>query len=463
MTYTKENKNVLIGLMVLTSSLVFGFTSSIYAAEDAAATADGKPKPPPPPPFIKAPVIDTKYTKNCKELGLEKAPKGAKRRTYALKPASFRRLERVGEAMTAEKWDEALEVLKELEAKSADRPFDKAKAHEYFGYVYLSKGQYETAIKYFRMVIDESILPVRNEQSLIRNVAGLYLAIEPAQPDKAMEIIRRWFKTAVKPKAGDYVLLGQAAVLSKLYDQAICPMRIAINLSDRPKKSWYDILVAAHYEREDFIGAATLAKERLLSFPENGKYWRQLSGLYNKNERYMDALVVLELMYKQKMFKKSSEYRNLASMYALKDMPFKAARVIEDGLKKGIVKSDEKSWKQAAGSWQVARESKKAIAAYAKAGDHSENGLNEMRIAVLYSEQEKWKNAVKYFKKALSKGGLKKSVGRVHMNMGIALFNSGKVQDALDELRKAQKFSTTKRNASQWINYVKDASKSKKT
>ncbi len=461
MNYTKKKTNVLISLMFIISSSLVGFTTATIAADadKKEGEAGAENKPPPPPPFIKAPVVHTQYTKNCKPLGLAVAPKGAKRRTYALKPASFRRMERAAEAMSAENFEESLTVLRELESKVQDRPYDLAKAHEYMGYVYLSKGEYETAIKYFRMVIDEKILPVRNEQSLIRNVAGLYLAIEPAQPEKAMEIIRRWFKTAVKPKANDYVLLGQAAVLGKLYDEAICPMRMAITLAARPKNSWFDIIVAAHYEKQDFVGAATLAKERLLSFPENAKYWRQLSGLYNKNERYMDALVILELAYKQNMLKKGTEYRNLASMYALKDMPYKAAAVIEAGLKKGIVKDNEKSWKQAGGSWQVARENKKAISAYTKAGNHSENGLNEMRIGVLYSEQESWSNAVKFFRKALSKGGLKKSVGRVHMNMGIALFNSGNPKDALDSLRKSQKFPATKRNASQWINYVKDAAK----
>ena len=457
MSYSKINKTLFLSLLVLMPSLI-----SINAAEEDKKTdANGVvvDKKPPLPPFRKAPVFDTKYTKDCKPLGLQVAPKGEKRRTYALKPANFRRMERIGEAMSAEQNDEALVMLDELVAKAADRPYDLAKAHEYLGYVYLQKGQYEKAIKYFRQVIDAKILPVRNEQSLIRNVAGLYLAIEPAQPDKAMGIIQQWFKTAVKPKSSDYVLLGQAAVLGKMYNKAICPMRLAINLSDRPKKSWYDILVAAHFEASDFVGAADLAKERLISFPEDVKHWRQLSGLYNKLERSMDALVVYELAYLQGMLKKGSEFKNLASMYAVNELPYKAASVMEDGLKRGIVKSTEKTWKQAAGSWQLSRENKRAIRAYAKAGELSENGLNEVRIGTLYSEQENWKGAIKYFRLAISKGGLKKQLGRTHMNLGIALFNSGNPNDALTALKKAQTFANTKRNASQWINYVKDSAK----
>ncbi|MCP4270688.1 MAG: tetratricopeptide repeat protein [Gammaproteobacteria bacterium] len=418
-----------------------------------------KKEPPPPPPFIKAPVVHTNLTKDCKPLGLQIAPKGAKRRTYALNPANFKRLSRASDAMGEENYDEAVKILKDLETRAADRLYDLAKAEEYLGYVYLSKGNYETAISYFIKVIDKKILPVRNEQSLIRNVAGLYLSIDPPQPDKAMGIIRAWFKTAVKPKATDYVLLAQAAVLSKLYDQAICPIRIAINISNKPKNSWFDILVAAHFEAADFKGAAVIAKERLLSFPDKAKYWRQSSGLYNKIGKEMDALVYMELAYKQNMFTKGSEYKNLSSMYAINDLSYKSARIMEDGLKKGLIEPTEKTWRQAAAGWQLSRENKKAINAFTKAGELTEHGRNEMRVAALHSNDENWKGAIKYFRKAISKGGLKKEIGRAHMNLGIALFNDGKSKSALTSLREAQKFKNTKRNASQWINYVKDASK----
>ncbi len=458
MNYCNKNKNVLLNRLVFLSLLILSMGSMTSAAEKG---KDGavKNEPPPPPPFIKAPVVHTNLTKDCKPLGLQKAPKDAKRRTFALNPANFKRLTRASDAMSEENYDEALVILKELEKRAAERVYDLAKAEEYLGYVYLSKGDYETAIKYFKNVIDKKILPVRNEQSLIRNVAGLYLTIEPAQPDKAMDIIRTWFKTAVKPKASDYVLLAQAAVLSKLYDQAVCPVRIAINIASRPKNSWFDILVAAHFEAADFKGATVIAKERLLSFPDNAKYWKQLSGLYNKTGRDMDALIFLELAYKQKMFSKGTEYRNLSSMYAINELPYKSARVMEDGLKKGIVEPTEKAWKQAAAGWQLSKENKKAINAFTKAGNLAEHGKNEMRVAALHSNDENWKGAIEFFKKAISKGGLKKDIGRAHMNLGIALFNDGNSKSALASLRKAQKFSNTKRNASQWINYVKDSSK----
>jgi len=454
MSYIKKNKCLLITLLAITTGLVIG-SGSINAAE----SDKSKAAEPAPPPFIKAPVVHTKYTKACRALGLTKEPKDSTRRTFALNPSNFKRLDKASEAMSAELYDEALVILKELVIRAESRPYDLAKAKEYLGYVYLSKNQYEKAIGYFREVIDTKILPVRNEQSLIRNVAGLYLAIEPPQPDKAMGIINAWFETAVNPKANDYVLLGQAAILGKMFDKSICPMRMAITLSDRPKNSWYDILVAAHFELDDFEGAAVVARERLLSFPEEAKYWRQLSGLYNKLDRSMDALVIMELAYKQNMLAKGSDYKNLASMYAYNELAYKSAVVLEDGLKKGLVKAEEKSWKQAGGAWQLARENKKAITAYTKAGDFAEDGENEVRIGVLYSEKEDWKNAIKFYRKAISKGNLGKSEGRTYMNLGIALFNSGNPRDAIDELKKAQKFNGTKRNASQWLNYVRDASK----
>jgi tetratricopeptide (TPR) repeat protein len=243
-----------------------------------------------------------------------------------------------------------------------------------------------------------------------------------------------------------------------MYDKAICPIRIAINNSDRPKSSWFDILVAAHFELEDFEGAAVIAKERLLSFPEEGKYWRQLSGLYNKLERMEDALIISELAHKQGFLTKGSEYKNLASMYAINELAYKAASILQEGLDKGIIEGDEKIWKQTGVNWQFSRENKKAIAAYAKAGDFAEHGLNELKIGQLLSEDEEWAEAAKYFRKAISKGGLKDSEeGRAHMQLGIALFNADQGDAAIKALQRAQDFKAVRRNASQWINYVRDA------
>ena len=446
--------------LLVSASLVFG-VGSVMAAENSEPQVgpDGQPIEPPKPKFLKAPVMHTNWTRDCKPMGLDKAPEGSQqRRASALQPANFRRLERAQEAMQNELWDDALVVLNDLATRAASRPYDLAKTNEYIGYVHLSKGDYETAIGFFEKAINAKVLPEQSEQSLIRNVAGLYLAIEPPQPEKALQIIRTWFKTAVNPKPKDYELLGQAAVMGKLYKESICPMRMAINLAEEPKKSWYDILVAAHYELKNFEGAAIVAKERLISFPKEDKYWNQLSGLYQKLEREQDALVLLELAYKQGMLKKGSEYRNLASMYAMQEIPYKAAAVLEDGLKKGIVKATEKHWKQTGGSWQLARESKKAIDAYAEAGKLAEDGLNEMRIGVLYSDREDWNKAIEYFNMALSKGGLDTNTGRTHMNLGIALFNACRVNESLESLRNATKFDNTARNARQWINYVQDAS-----
>ena len=450
-------KRTLIGA---SAGLLAAVAAPIFAAEGD--EANKPPPPPPPPPFIKAPVVDTKYTKECRELGLKAPPKGEeKRRTFALDPANFRRLEKANEAMGNELWDEAIVHLKELEERARDsRKYDLAKAHEYLGYVYLSKNDYDKAIGYFKQVIDAKILPVRNEQSLIRNVAGLYLAIDPPQPDRAMGIITDWFKTAVKPKASDYVLLGQAAVLGKMYDKAICPIRIAINLDERPKASWFDILVAAHFELKDFEGASILAKERLLSYPREGKYWRQLSGLYNKLERVEEALIVLELAKKQGHLTKGTELKNLASMYSLNELSYKAATVMQGALDSGVLEPDEKVWKQTAINWQLSRENKLSVDAYTKAGEYAEHGLNELRIGTILSEDEEWSEAAKFFRKAISKGGLKKNEeGRAHMNLGIALFNSGQPDAAIKALQKAQDYKAVRRSASQWINYVRDAIK----
>ena len=142
------------------------------------------------------------------------------------------------------------------------------------------------------------------------------------------------------------------------------------------------------------------------------------------------------------------------------ELPYKAGVVMQDTLDSGVLEADEKNWKQAAISWQLSRENKRAVSAYSKAGDFAEHGLNELKIGTILSEEEEWSEAAKFFRKALSKGGLKKNEeGRAHMNLGIALFNAGDSSEAIKALQKAQDYKAVQRSASQWINYVRDAMK----
>ncbi|MEL0037205.1 MAG: hypothetical protein VW882_12500, partial [Gammaproteobacteria bacterium] len=60
--------------MKLIKSRILGASAALAAAisapilaQEGDAAANQPPPPPPPPPFIKAPVEDTRYTKDCRE------------------------------------------------------------------------------------------------------------------------------------------------------------------------------------------------------------------------------------------------------------------------------------------------------------------------------------------------------------------------------------------------------------
>ena len=165
-----------------------------------------------------------------------------------------------------------------------------------------------------------------------------------------------------------------------------------------------------------------------------------------------ESLAVLALAERQNFLDTEGEIRNLANIYLLLDIPYKAAQVLEDGLERGILKPDEKTLSLTGDAWTMAREYGKAEVVLKRAAAKASDGEIFYRLGQIYVEDERWKEALDVLSQAQAKG-IKKMGDAAYLE-GVAAFQSGNRKAAIASLRKAQRYDESRSNATQWLNHI---------
>ena len=114
--------------------------------------------------------------------------------------------------------------------------------------------------------------------------------------------------------------------------------------------------------------------EILVQYYPKKRYWTNLSGLYGQRDRQMDQMGALEAAYDDNLLDKQREFTALSQLLFMFENPRKAAKVIEEGLNRGIVKKEEKTLKAAAQYWHAAKELERAKPYYLQAATKSKEG-----------------------------------------------------------------------------------------
>ena len=165
------------------------------------------------------------------------------------------------------------------------------------------------------------------------------------------------------------------------------------------------------------------------------------------------ALAVMESAYKHGVLTEEKEQIQLIKLSLSYDIPYKAGVYLQTGLTQGSIAKNSKNFELLADCWIRARENTRAMSALSKGAPLAENGRSFVRLGQLLQEEQNWQKSAKALKQGIKKGNLKKP-GVAYISLGIALYETGANQAAIDTFKKAQKFTKFKNQAQQWLNYI---------
>ena len=366
-----------------------------------------------------------------------------------------KRVQKAFEAYSAELLDEAIEILKEIDA---DDPFDRAYVDRFLGNLLASQeGKASEALNYLLRSVKDKQLNDNEHAQTLRLVGDLNMM--ERNFDQAVEYYNKWMDYTCKEDADVYTRLAQAFYETKQLPKMIAPADKAIAMYDKPNKNPYVLKLTSYYERKMYKETIEVAETLVKLFPENKQWWTQLGFFYMLVEDFNKALQTFELAYTQGYLEKASEIRALAQLYGSLEIPYKSAVIQEKYLKSGLLKADEDTLSRLANAWHRAKNYLKAADYYGQAAKLSNNAEHYRKQGTLLLSAEKYKEAIVALKKSLDAGSDKK--GSIQMALMEANFYQGKFKEAYVHIKEAIKDKSVARNARAWEPYIKEKAKNR--
>ncbi|MGB2155310.1 MAG: tetratricopeptide repeat protein, partial [Porticoccaceae bacterium] len=368
-------------------------------------------------------------------------------------------LENVQVVLEEENWPESLNMLVNIEnsAKTCKSDYEQTQIWKFKGYVYYSLDDFNSAIRSYRQVINGAGTPPELRLDTRYTLAQLY-TVEEKYALAAKEL-ETWMSEATIIGNDARVLLAQIYYQLNRKDESLKMLEAAISDVEAkgilPKEGWWGLQRVLYYERNNFKRVVSILEQLVTHYPK-WSYWKQLGGMYGELEREDDRLVATELVYMNNQFDKESQIMSMAYMFLGAEVPYRAARIIEKGINDEIIERNAKNLEVLGTAWYQSKDLKRALAALESASKYSDTGNLQSRLAGIYLDLGRDKEAYRAAQRAAKKGGVKRPDAN-YLVMGNALINLHCYKDAIKAFQKslkAAKDKKSKKYPQQWIRYA---------
>lgn len=379
------------------------------------------------------------------------------RRTPALRNKVYERLSEAQAAAEEKDFILAIELLDKMRDAGGKRElnsYELANLYNLYAFVYYSQERYGDALRSYENVVKQENIPLAMEINTRFTIAQLYFVQERWQ--EGIKALKQWFELSDNPSANAYVLLGQGYYQIKDYDQALFNVKTAVDMYKAngkvPKEQWYSLLRFLYYEKNDVDAVVGVLEEMLVHYPKK-QYWVGLSHMYGEKKLEPKQLAAMETAYVQGMLDRDKEQLNMAYLFLGSDVPYKAAKVLDKGIKNKTVEQTSKNLEVLGNSWRQAQEIKKSIPVMEQAAAKAEKGELYARLGNIYLDNDNYEEAITAIVKGLKKGGVKRK-DNANLVLGMAYFNTKQYSKARKAFKEAQKDKRSKKFADQWLKYM---------
>ena len=135
-------------------------------------------------------------------------------------------------------------------------------------------------------------------------------------------------------------------------------MRIARERNKPVKENWYGLLNFAYFNQENYAKVRDIQKILLQNWPK-ARYWKSLAGAYTELGEDEKLIYAYDAAHTQGMLVKDTEFVTMAQLYLQAEVPYKAAKLLEEKMDAGIVQKNEKHYRLLSQAWTLAQEDEK--------------------------------------------------------------------------------------------------------
>ncbi len=374
--------------------------------------------------------------------------------TVAMTQQVYEKLTEIQELIESKDYASAQRLIDDLKNKKGLSDYERAQIWNISGYSFYLQERYGDAIRAYDQVLAQPDLPEALLLSTLKTKAQLHFTQDDYEG--ALKVVRELMAVIAEPSADVLMIEGQALFQLGRYDEALVPIKTAIDLyrsqGQRPKENWLLLLRVIYFEQKDYESMIGVVKELVAYYPKD-TYVLTLAGIYSELGDTKKQLALTEVLYEKGYLNTSSHITNLANLYLLHGLPYKAAVLLDKEMGEEIVDANERNLRLLSQAWYQAREDQKAIPPLERAAKLSNEGELYVRLGQAHINLENWSEAAAAVQKGIQLGGLKRD-DTANIMLGMALFNQKRLEQARRAFERAARDNRSRRAATQWIAYV---------
>jgi len=380
----------------------------------------------------------------------DKEDKTKTKQAQAVSKAVYERIQKAQEAVDAEDYPNALKMLNSLYNPDKLTEYEQANVLNYIGFVYYNMEDMPNAIRTYEKLLAIPTLEPQTAKATTFTMAQL-LTVEE-QYGKALAALNNWFVMETNPAPEPFILKAQIHYHLNEYQEMVQPIENAMQVAknrDKPvKEDWWGLLNFAYFQQENYEKVRDIQKTLLMTWPK-ARYWKSLAGAYTELGQDEKLIYAYDAAFTQGMLEKGTEFVTMAQLFLQAEVPYNAAKLLEEKMDAGIVEKSAKNYRLLSQSWMLSMEDDKAIPALISAANLSTDGEVDARLANTYLNVGDYGNCVASARNAVRKGGLK-SPDNIQISLGMCLYNQQKYNESKAAFNEAAKAPRSRRTSDQW-------------
>ena len=376
------------------------------------------------------------------------------KQAQAVSKEVYDRIQKAQEEIDADNPQAALRILEGLKGRKGITEYELQNVLNYVGFVYYNLDNIDAAMAAYQEMIEIPSIEPQIKKSTIYTMAQFSTMQE--KYDQALRYLDEYFVLETNPAPDNYILLAQNLYQVNRYADMIEPIETAISEAQRReldvKEDWYVLLNFAYFQQENYAKVRDIQKILLVTWPKK-RYWFSLAGAYTELGEDNNLVAAYDAAFTQGMFEKESEYVTMAQLYMQHEVPYKAAKVMQEQMDNGIVSKEAKNYRLLSQALTLAAEDEASIPALQEAARLSTDGELNLRLGNAYLNLSQYSECVAAIREGVRKGGIK-SPDNAQISLGMCLYNLKEYQNAITAFREAGKTQRSARIARQWISVI---------
>jgi tetratricopeptide (TPR) repeat protein len=377
------------------------------------------------------------------------------KQAQAVSKEVYERIEKAQELVDGKDYSGALRLLNSLYNPDKLTEYEQSNVLNYIGFVYYNMDDIPNAMRTYEKMLAIPSLEETLRKTTTYTLAQLYTMQEDYP--KALATLDKWFLLETNPRPEAFILKAQNLYQVNRFADMIEPIRNAMRVAEERgteiKEDWYVLLNFAYFQQEDYRQVRDIQKIMLVNWPKK-RYWFSLAGAYTELGEDENLINAYAAAFDQNMFEKESELVTMAQLYMQREVPYKAAVLLEAEMERGRVTKSAKNYRLLSQAWQLSMEDEKAIPALTEAARLSSDGELDVRLGNALLNTGQYGDCVKAVETGLRKGGLK-SPDNAQISLGMCLYNQRKYNEAIKAFQEASKTPRSRSLSNQWINVIR--------